>query len=233
MLRSTPSPSAAHVASTFDACRWPLSQRRRVLPLAALAIAAYMNGAAYAIEIVSIEEHWSLSVGQPDAASSSPQVSMVMSPTGHLESSYFVFTLNHHSDPEWIPGGLQVQFWNGSEIVDSKVGPQEATLNHAEEVVTWVQRTSVADGNLTFEIASGQSDTWGAFGGAGHLKFTVDTNLTSLNGYRPAISLEESGVCFAGNRVKSLTLTKLRWTDAEGHVYEMAAPIDVDADLDP
>jgi hypothetical protein len=233
MLRSTPSPSAALAARTIDAGCRPLSQRRRLLPLAALAMASCISSTSYAIEIVSIEEHWSLSIGQPDAASSSPQVSMVMSPTGHLESSYFVFTLNHHSYPEWIPGGLQVQFWNGEEIVESKVGPQEATLNHAEEVVTWVQRTAVADGQMTFEIKSGQSDTWGAFGSLGHLKFTVNTNLTSLNGYKPAVSLEESGVSYAGNRVKSLTLTKLRWTDSLGQTYEMVAPIDVDADLDP
>jgi hypothetical protein len=30
-----------------------------------------------------------------------------------------------------------------------------------------------------------------------------------------------------------LTLTKLRWTDSNGQVYELNAPIDVDADLDP
>ncbi|MBA3482184.1 MAG: hypothetical protein H0T51_10255 [Pirellulales bacterium] len=204
-----------------------------MLPLVALAMVAWLSTTGYALEIVSIEEHWELSLGQPDAASSSPQVSMVMSPTGHLDGSFFVFTLNHHSYPDWIPGGLQVQFWNGEEIVDSKVGPQEATLQHEDEVITWVQRTSVQDGELTFEITSGQSDSWGAFGGAGHMRFKVATQLGNLNGYRPAVSLEESGVSFAGNRVRSLTLRKLRWTDAEGQVYEMAAPIDVDADLDP
>jgi hypothetical protein len=38
---------------------------------------------------------------------------------------------------------------------------------------------------------------------------------------------------FAGNRVRSLILRKLRWTDSEGETYELNAPIDVDADLDP
>ena len=41
------------------------------------------------------------------------------------------------------------------------------------------------------------------------------------------------GVSFAGFRVRSLTLTKLRWFDSDGNVYELNAPIDVDADLDP
>lgn len=233
MLRSIPSHKAARVARTFYSRQGSSLRRRALLPLAALAMIAWLSSTGYAIEIVSIEEHWELSLGQPDAASSSPQVSMVMSPTGHLDGSFFVFTLNHHSYPDWIAGGLQVQFWNGEEIVDSKVGPQEATLHHADEVITWVQRTSIQDGNLSFTIMSGQSVTWGAFGDAGHLRFSVATELTNLNGYRPAVSLEESGVSFAGNRVRSLVLTKLRWTDASGNTYEMVAPIDVDADLDP
>jgi len=207
--------------------------RRRLLPLAALAIAASMTSTAVAIEIVAVEEYWELSLGTPDAPSSSPQVSMVMSPTGHLDGTYFVYTLNHHSDPEWIPGGMQVQRWNGEELVESKVGPQEGTLSQVDEVIHWVQRTELVDGNLVFEITSGESLSWGAFGGAGHLKFTMASTLTNLNEYRPAISLEQSGVSFAGNRVRSLTLTKLRWIDSLGNAYELNAPIDVDADLDP
>ena len=40
---------------------------------------------AVAIDIVAIEEHWELNVGEPDAASSAPQVCMVTSPTGNLD----------------------------------------------------------------------------------------------------------------------------------------------------
>jgi hypothetical protein len=158
---------------------------------------------------------------------------MVMSPTGHLDDQYFVFTVNHHSVPGWIPGGLQVQYWNGEEVVDSKVGPQEGTLAQTDEVLTWVQRTTVSAGQLSFEIKSGASTSWGAFGDAGHLKLSVATSLANLNNYLPGLSIEGSGVNFGGNRVKHLTLTKLRWYDAQGNAYELNAPIDVDADLDP
>jgi hypothetical protein len=201
--------------------------------LAALALVAWFSSAGYALEIVAIEEHWELSLGQPDDGNSSPQVSMVMSPSGHLSGQYFVFTLNHHSVPEWIPGGLQVQHWNGETVVESKVGPQEETLQSADEVITWVQRTAISGGQLSFEIKSGSSQTWGGFGDAGHLKFGVSTSLSNLNGYRPGLSIDGSGVCFGGNRVRHLTLTKLRWFDDDGNVYELNAPIDVDADLDP
>jgi hypothetical protein len=204
-----------------------------LLPLIAAALGAAWSTPGYAIDIVAIEEHWELSIGEPDADSSGPQVCMVMSPTGDLTSDYFVFTLNHHSDPEYIPGGMQVQQWSGEDLVQSKVGPDEGTLHHSNEVVRWVQRTDVSDGVLGFEILNGESTSWGSFGGQGHLKFGVSTHLTNLNGYRPAVSLGESGVSFAGNRVRSLVLTKLRWFDASGNAYELNAPIDVDADLDP
>jgi hypothetical protein len=182
---------------------------------------------------VAIEEHWELSVGEPDAASSAPQVCMVTSPTGHLDGHFFLFTLNHHSVPGWVPGGHQVQLWNGEELVDAKVGPTEATLSQTDDVIRWVQRTDLQDGQLVFEIRNGTSQSWGTFGGQGHLKLAVDTDQENLNGYRPAISIEQSGVSFAGNRVRSLTLQKLRWFDSNGNVYELNAPIDVDADLDP
>jgi hypothetical protein len=229
MSRSRSSLDAATFARTHS--RRQLHKPLRVL--AALALVSWFSNASYAFEIVAIEEHWELSLGQPDNDSSAPQVSMVMSPTGHLSGQYFVFTINHHSVPDWIPGGLQVQYWNGEDTVESKVGPQEGTLHHAEEIITWVQRTELSDGQLNFQIKSGTSDSWGAFGDAGHLKFGVETDLTNLNGYRPGLSIEGSGVSFGGNRVRHLTLTKLRWFDADGQVYELNAPIDVDADLDP
>ncbi len=105
-------------------------------------------------------------------------------------------------------------------------------LHHTNEVVRWVQRTELKGGSLSFEIDAGESESWGSFGGES-LKFSFGSELTNLNGYLPAIAIAESGVNFAGNRVRSLTLTKLRWTDSNDQVYELNAPIDVDADLDP
>jgi len=207
-------------------------RRRAAWPLGAFAVLASWCGPSFAIEIVAIEEHWEVQVGEPDPESCGPQVCMVMSPTGSLDSDYFVFTLNHQSDPEWIPGGLQVQQWCGENIVDSKES-DAGTLSHENEVVRWVQRTELHGSVLTFEILAGESESWGSFGDTGQLKFTIASSLTSLNGYRPAISLGESGVSYAGNRVRTLVLTKIRWFDADGNAYELNAPIDIDADLDP
>jgi hypothetical protein len=205
----------------------------RVLPAFAAATVAAWAGPARAIEVVAVEEHWELTLGEPDAGTSSPQVSMVMSAVSNLDQGYYVFTLNHRSHPEWTAGGLQVQRWVDDEVVAAKTAPQDGMLSHENEKVTWVQRLSLADGSLTFEVVHGTSESWGEFGDDGALQLVSESHLHNLNGYRPGVSIEESGVSFAGNRVKSLILTKLVWYDSEGHSYELNAPIDVDADLDP
>jgi hypothetical protein len=207
--------------------------RRRLLPLAALAVAAAWCGPVYALDVVAIEEHWEMTVGEPDASSSGPQVCMVTTPSGHLDGNFFMFTVNHRSHPEYASGGLQVQQWCGEDLLDSRSAPTNEPLHIDEEVLRWVQRTEVHGGVLTFEIINGESSSWGDFGNDGRLKLTVATSLTTLNSYRPGTPIEESGVSFAGNRVRSLVLTKLRWWDSAGNVYEMNAPIDIDADLDP
>jgi hypothetical protein len=183
-------------------------------------------------DVVLIEEHWELHVGGPDASRSAPQVSMIMSPTDTLSGDFFVVSLNHWSYPNFVAGGYQVQRWHGGECVDADNGYKTSQLHHDGEVITWVQRLSLDDGVLKFTLLNGDSDTWGHFGGAG-LNVQLATNLTKLNGYRPGISIDQSGIGYAGNRVSSLTLKKIRWITADGEEHHMVAPIDIDSDLDP
>ena len=187
---------------------------------------------ADAPRVVSVEEHWELHVGQPDADSSAPQTTMVMSPSGDLGSAYFLFTLNHSNVPDYRPGGMQIQLWDGTDLVEHRVADESSALTHEGEVVTWVQRMSLEDGNLTFQISNGSSDTWGSFGGS-DLTLSTPTTLTGLNSYLPAVSLTESGVGFAENRVISLVLKKLVWVTEDGVVHEQNAPIPIDTSLNP
>ena len=85
--------------------------------------------------------------------------------------------------------------------------------------MTWSQNISLQNGQLSFQVRDGNSETWGQFGGS-DLSLTVATSLTSLNSYRPAVSLSESQVGYAQNRVGSLTLTKLVWVTDDGQVHE-------------
>jgi hypothetical protein len=181
--------------------------------------------------VVRVEEHWELQVAQPDSELSAPQTTMVMSPTGNLAGVHFLFTLNHATVPDYAPGGVQVQLWDGGELVDAHATHDGVTLDHSEEVVRWVQRIELHDGQLSFQVRDGESETWGAFGGD-DLKSTVSTSLTALNSYRPSVSLTESQVGYAENRVVSLTLTKLVWETEDGEVHEQNAPIPIDTSLD-
>jgi hypothetical protein len=188
--------------------------------------------AAAQSDIVQIEEHWELVIGQPDAAVSAPQATMVMSPNGSLDGQYFLFTVNHRDVPSYEPGGVQVQLWNADEAVVSDSWGS-STLDQSNDTIRWVERLSVDEGTMTFQITDGSSLAWGSFGDGGGLSLSTPTELANLNDYLPAISIGESEVGYAGNRVQSLTLTELRWQTADGLWHELHAPIDIDADLDP
>ncbi|TWT99137.1 hypothetical protein Pla108_00700 [Botrimarina colliarenosi] len=189
---------------------------------------------AFAQDVVEIEEHWTLSVGGPDALRSAPQVSMVMSPAGGTDDHFFLVSLNHWSYPDFAAGGVQTQHWHGDTCRSVANSPSHQALDTDEETVGWTQRLSLSDGQLVFEVVNGESASWGAFGGDGSLRVSSPTELSRLNDYKPATSLTESGIGYAGNRVSSLVLQKLRWRfDGEDDWQEMIAPIDIDADLDP
>src|SRR5205823_3417492 len=98
------------------------------------------------------------------------------------------------------------------------------------ETVSWVQRISLSDGALKFQVLNGESETWNKFGGE-DLLLSVPSTLTALNSYRPSVSLSESQVGYAENRVTSLTLTKLVWVTDDGQVHEQNAPIPIDISL--
>jgi len=182
-------------------------------------------------KVVSVEEHWELKVSQPDADRSAPQITMVMSPKNGLDGEHILLTLNHATDPDYAAGGIQLQVWDGEEHVESHSEQDGEALNHDDETITWVQRVSLNDGQLTFQIVNGQSESWGSFGGDS-LSHSMSTTLGNLNSYRPGVSISESQVSYAENRVVSLVLTKLVWVTEDGEVHEQNAPIPVDTSLD-
>ena len=199
-----------------------------------LAILLFQAGScASAADVVLIEEHWELHVGGPDAARSAPQVTMVMSPTGDVENDFFIVTLNHWSYPEYAAGGIQVQRWHSEDCYDVAHGSNQDPLADDEEVIRWVQRIRLVDGQLKFEVVSGYSQSWGTFGDNGELALTQPTELTRLNQYRPAVSIEQSGIGYAGNRVSSLVLKRIQWLTVDGEQHELVAPIDIATDINP
>jgi hypothetical protein len=160
--------------------------------------------------ITRVEEDWEFVVHQPDLDTDAPQVTTVISPFGHLESLHAAFEFNHRSQPEFVPGGAQVQVWNGEEALGNKGSSFTSKLSHAGETVSWTQVMKLEDGQVQFKVASGNSTSWGTFGNWPWLRVSVDTSLTTLAGYSSSVSVDNSGVSYAGNRVTSLTLKRVR-----------------------
>jgi hypothetical protein len=182
-------------------------------------------------QVISIEEQWELQVSQPDSERSAPQITMVMSPTANLDGSHFLVTLNHASEPDFESGGVHVQHYDGTDLVASRTEDRDEVLIHEGETIRWSQRLTLRDGTLTFAVLNGESQSWNRFGGY-DLSVSVPYSAPSLNTYRPAVSLTESQVNYAENRVVSLVLKKLVWTTADGQVHEQNAPIPIDTSLD-
>jgi hypothetical protein len=183
--------------------------------------------------IVKVEEDWELEVGEPNTAANAPQVSMVMTPFSHTNSNHFLVLLNLHTHPDYLAGGIQVQQWVGGEIASYHTGSTTEQLSHTGETVRWTQRLELDSGAVRFSVVNGHGSTWGNFGGESSLQSSFASGLTSLVGYNPYVSIANSGITFAGNRVASLTVRQIRWYTESGDVYTVSAPIDIDTDLDP
>jgi hypothetical protein len=186
------------------------------------------------VHVLEVREEWELSVGEPNTDRNAPQVTMVMSPFSSLDQGYFSFLLNHRTEPQYFAGGMQVlRIADDGEVASYHNGLNQGMLNSTNEKVQWRQRLKAENGTITFEVDNGVSESWGTFGGTGNLRSTFVGGPSNLDNYRPQLSLAESGIGFAGNRVESLTLTRLEWHLSDGQTVVFTAPFDIDSDLDP
>lgn len=176
------------------------------------------------VSIEKVEEDWELVVGTPDPNSSGPQITCSIAPVADDDSLYATFELNHRTQPAFERGGLQLQTWSSSFNLDSNPYPQNQIMSTTGETVTWTQSMRLSGETLTFEINNGNSTTWGNFGGQGYMRSSHVSGLSNLNNYSPADSVANSGVGFAGNRVQSLTLKRVRYYTTDGQVISDEQP---------
>lgn len=175
----------------------------------------------HAVDVVRVEEHWELRIATPDPGNNAPQATCVMSPVGDIRGLHAVFEINQRTQPAFSPGGFQLQLWNGDAPWACVEAGLTEPLGHTDETVTWTQVMEIANGVLRFSVSGGQSTTWGSFGG-NDLTIEVPTELANLNQYDPLVSVHHSAVGFAANRVKSLSLKRVRIVSATGEVAEDA-----------
>ncbi len=186
--------------------------------LVGLLLAAW-TGSAWADDgpnIVRVEEDWELVVGTPDVDSDSPQITCVISPTCGVDSVYAVLELNAQTLPSFSAGGLQLQLWSGDTSLVANNYPNGSLLRTSGETVRWTQSVELTEGNMVFEVTNGTSTAWGSFGGQGYLRASYPTEMTSLSSYNPAVSVSNSRVGYAANRVDSLVLKRVRFITSDG-----------------
>lgn len=166
--------------------------------------------------VVRVEEEWELVLGEPDSNSVGPQIATTMSPFNNIHDTFFTFEVNHRSAPYWTPGGLTIHQWSGDWRIQSFDRADRSVMESSDETVTWTQILSVENGWLTFQIKNGASSTWGPFGYSNMFKLWTSWGVNSINSYTPEVSVSQSGVAYAGNRVRSLKIKQIKLTLSDG-----------------
>ena len=185
----------------------------------ALVLVALGVSPAWAVDpqVIQVEEDWELVIAQPDAGNVAPQITCAISPRCHLDNLYATIEFNHKTVPSYATGGVHLQTWSGDYNLSRRDTANNAKLATAGETIAWTTRMKLENYAITFSIQNGQSTTWGTFGSG--LNASYGSSLTSLNAYSPGVSVENSGVGYASNRVTSLTLKRVRYTLADGQVF--------------
>jgi hypothetical protein len=173
--------------------------------------------------VVAVEEDWVLTVKEPDPNTQSPQVSCIIAPND--DGVFAAFNLNHRAYPQYAPGGLHLQLWQGEQTLQSAEFPVSSLMSTQDESVAWTTRMELKGGQLQIEVVNGESATWGNFGGTGTLKVVKSSALCDLNDYRSGASKSNSGIGYAGNRVASLKLKAVRKVLRGGDVVEDTNPL--------
>lgn len=173
-------------------------------------------------EIVRIEEDWFLVLNEPNDAMFAPQFHTVMSPFGHLDSVYLQVIWNYWEYPEFEPGGLQMQAWDG-DLIEYEKDFHGQQMSTNAETVAWTQVLETDGAVLTFRVENGHSETWGTFGGE-YMQIYGLTNLPNLNQYRTTLSASNSLVTYGANRVDLLAIAAVRYYTAQGLIHTDTVP---------
>lgn len=170
--------------------------------------------------IVKVEESWEIKIRAADAEIQAPQITTVMTPHSEEDGDYFVFNLNHATQPEFSDGSMQVHCWKSDELFAYNLPMNLGFLRQGTENVSWTQCLELRDGNLIYSVTEGASLTWGDFGGEESLRITMPSSLQNLDGYSTDDTVSASEVGFAGNRVDRLVLKSVKYYGAHGLVKQ-------------
>ena len=222
-----------------------LTQRHRKLPAlvclgAILALTLSSAGAGLrqgdaggnaAQNVLRVEMDFRLNLNEPGDNLDAPQFHTVMSPFGNLDSHYIQVTWNYREKPDFLPGGVQVQSWNGDQFV-AKKDISDEKLSFTAESISWTQVMETNGTNLTFYIKDGKSATWGRFGGL-ETSVSEQAPVADLNKFDHEVTIKNTVFTYGANRVDRLTIKEIRRYGAEGliSVDKSPKPVFVTSDV--
>jgi hypothetical protein len=177
-----------------------------------------------------VEEDWELVISEPSPDDEAPQILNVISPNGTQDNDFFVFELNHCTQPDYTAGGLQLQHWVGQQVQSWENIDDSTKLAIPQETITYTLRMRLYGDLLSVSVRNGESQTWGQFD-SDPLRIVHDASVIDLNGYRSSNSVAKSRIGFASYRVTRFVLKEVRYysgtqlvqtddTDYVVHEYE-------------
>ncbi len=167
-----------------------------------------------AVDVMRVEQDWEVVLNEPGTDIDAPQFHTVISPFGNLDSFYLQVCWNYREEPDFVPGGMQLQAWQGEDPAGKK-SYREDKLSTFAETITWTQTMQTNGSVLTLGIINGSSTTWGSFGGA-DTSLSGNVGVANLNGYSTDTSVYNSWISYGANRVNTLRITEVRRYDRDG-----------------
>jgi len=174
-------------------------------------------------EITRIEQDWTVVVGNPDAATGSPQIAVQMKPDANADYGC-LFLLNYADQPSFTSGGTQLQGWDGTTLQKSQSYGSEALGKNQNERVTFTLHMEVKNDRLDFGFDNLKSWTWG---NKSALAVNVPYSMRYLNGYSTADSVNNSVIMVGSAKVTSMTITAVRFYDNKGKLVktDLSTPV--------
>lgn len=186
--------------------------------LLAVAIAFALCASASAADptIVRIEEDWEVVIGTPDPTAHAPQIIQAMSSTNRLADVHCVFEMNHKTQPDYVPGFIQLQCWSGDTLLGYGTSSKTGLLQTSGEVIRYTVSMELKSGCVDFRIKNGSSATWGSFGSQGYLRCRIPTTQLYFPNYSPDFSVANSKITYAAHCVQKLSQKEVRYYDVLG-----------------
>src|SRR6056297_1727397 len=133
--------------------------------------------------LILVEEDWELSIGTPEPASCSPQITFFLSPAGDSDQTYFQLQMNYAAEEDFSSGGYHVAAVRNENFLDEKRSVVQSVLQTTGDKVRWRSVMAYDSGRLYYALRDGYCAQWGTFGGPDYLVSMPAEGVSDLSGY--------------------------------------------------